>query len=165
MPSALIRAAARLVPFLTGASAGLLAGVLVARRRGGGGSGGGAPSPRAAREGRTIGEGWSSALEGAARGLAAARERLGLKPGEATEPDPGALAATLVDRPGAEGVRVRDLGGGIVEVYGTAPGADVVDGILRAVTEVPGVLVVVNRVWTPASRGRPAPSEAPPSGN
>jgi hypothetical protein len=67
------------------------------------------------------------------------------------EPDPEALADALARCPGSDGVAVRTLGNGIVEVVGDAPDDDVVEVILAALADVPGVDAVVNRVWTPSS--------------
>jgi len=102
------------------------------------------------------GAGWrlSGALEGAVVALAGARERV-LGPGP-SRLDLGRLRAHLHEVPGGERVRLRDLGGGIVEALGEAPDADAVERVLSRLREEPGVAVVVNRIWTESAHGTAA---------
>jgi hypothetical protein len=69
-------------------------------------------------------------------------------------PDLLAIAGRLHARPGTDDLRVRSLGGGILELVGNA--ADELDlkAALDSVAAEPGVSVVVNRVWTPGSGAR-----------
>jgi hypothetical protein len=68
--------------------------------------------------------------------------------------DASALTARLHERPGTADLRVQSLGQGIVELVGSA-GADLdLGALIKALADEPGVTVVVNRVWTPASAAR-----------
>jgi hypothetical protein len=69
-------------------------------------------------------------------------------------PDLDAISERLHARPGTDDLRVRSLGGGILELVGGA--ADELDlkAVLDALVAEPGVSVVVNRVWTPGSGSR-----------
>ena len=68
--------------------------------------------------------------------------------------DLDAISERLHARPGTDDLRVRSLGGGILELVGSA--ADELDlkAVLDALAAEPGVSVVVNRVWTPGSGAR-----------
>jgi hypothetical protein len=91
----------------------------------------------------------ASALGGAVESLRSARER---KLHEAESAlDVEALRVVLAEIPGSEQVHLRDLGGGIVEALGAASDPHTVQQVLAALRSAPGVTVVVNRIWTPAS--------------
>lgn len=53
---------------------------------------------------------------------------------------------------GAGGIRVHDLGDGIVELVGEAPDG-VVDAAVAAMEALPGVRIVVRRIWSTPDRG------------
>lgn len=160
--------------FLTGASAGVVAGLLLGRLgRGSAGNGRGPRAPRETPRGgrlrmgrpadaglpdegehgergrvsRFLGEAWSDAWEETLDGLASVRERVLGSP----EVDLIGLQLRLDALPGGQEIRVRDLGDGIVEVVGSAPDAESVEALVSILADEPGVDVVVNRVWTPES--------------
>lgn len=89
------------------------------------------------------GERMDAAVEAGTRGFEELRRRWrGLPPVDAV-----AAAGKLAAVEGAEGVRLHDLGDGIVELVGEA--AEGIDGAaVAAVETVPGVRVVVNRIWS-----------------
>lgn len=139
--------------FGAGAAAGLAAGLLLAGRdrirpapdRAPPGEE--PPSGRGA-SGQRSREGWGErAWRGAVQGLEQARDLL-VGP---VAVDLEALRARLGELPSADGVRVRELGEGILEVVGRAPDDAAARALLEAVAAEPGVEVVVNRVWTPSS--------------
>ena len=75
-----------------------------------------------------------------------------------SEPDLEAMSERLRRLAGADGLRLRSLGGGILELVGTA-GADLdVPALLAALAAEPRVSVVVNRAWTPESMDPDDPS-------
>lgn len=128
---------------LAGALGGFLVGWLAARR----------PGKVAGRiEGDSVawhdrlGERIGDGFDAAAAGLRGVRARFT----DDVLPDEVDLEARLALVANAEAVRVEHLGDGIVELTGTAP-----DPASRAaaasVARVPGVRVVVNRIWTPTS--------------
>lgn len=141
------------MPFLAGAAAGLAAGVVLGGRGRGAGAhpgddpdaGGGGRAPRADEDPWT-----ERAWTGAVRSLEQARELLS----RPVPLDLGALRRRVETLPSGEGVRVRILGDGIVEVVGSAADAAAARALLDAVAEEPGVEIVVNRVWTPSSTVR-----------
>jgi hypothetical protein len=119
---------------------------------------------------------WSSLIVGAAVGAVAAwvvlRGMGGDEAAEPTdpprprgaprEPDLDAMAARLRSVPGAQELRLRSLGGGILELVGSATAELDVPALLHALASQPHVSVVVNRVWTPNSRaGDPFPLDVP----
>ena len=72
-------------------------------------------------------------------------------------PDLRSMQDRLSELPECEGVRLRDLGDGIVEAFGSAPHADAVSKALAVLKDQAGAVFVVNRIWTPTSaRERPA---------
>lgn len=78
--------------------------------------------------------------------------------------DVEALSRRLRALPGGEGVTVRLLDSGIVEVTGDAAAEEHARVFLDAVAEEAGVKVVLNRIWlrdTPEHQGRPAAADAP----
>ncbi len=112
--------------FAAGLATGMLSGLILARR-----------------PGRALARAW----KGASRRVDAMRDAL-----QESEPlDLPALRARLAGMDGAEGLQLRDLADGILEVVGTAPDADSAAAIVDALSREPGVRVVVNRVWTPSS--------------
>ena len=69
------------------------------------------------------------------------------------EPDLDELAALLRAWPGAEELRMRFFGQGILELVGSA-GKDLdIAALIRVLAAEPGVSAVVNRVWTAESGG------------
>jgi hypothetical protein len=126
-----------------GAAAGLFVGWMFARKPG---------KVSGSLRGDTIawhdrlGERFGDGLETAVEGLREIRARfLDDEP-----PDPTELEARLALVDGAAGIRVRDLGDGIVELTGS--GSDpAARAAAAAVARVPRVHAVVNRVWTPSS--------------
>ena len=92
---------------------------------------------------------WSQLLGGAALGGLAAwlvlRARRSSPPPEL---DLEGLTDRLLDRAGADGLRLRALGKGIIEVVGSAGAELDLPELLAALGAQPGVSVVVNRVWT-----------------
>ena len=117
--------------FAAGIAAGLAGGILLGRRTE---RSPGMPSLARAWEGA------SRRMEAMAEGL---REPLPV--------DLEALRARLAALPGGEGLRLRALTEGIVEVVGTAPDAERARAVLDVLSREPGVRAVVNRVWTPSS--------------
>ena len=104
----------------------------------------------------------SRAFDETRAGLRAARQRL--RP--PLEPDLDAIAARLHAEPGTRDFRVRSLGGGILKLMGSASDEADLPTLLESLTSEPGVTVVVNRAWTPASlRPRRSPSGAPVPGS
>ncbi|MSR36589.1 MAG: hypothetical protein EXR95_08100 [Gemmatimonadetes bacterium] len=114
---------------------------------------------------------WSTLIAGAAVGAAAAwlvlrRERptlddeadeLSPRPlGAPKQPDLDAMTARLRAHPGAQGLRLRSLGGGILELVGSAEAELDVSALLATLAAEPRVSVVVNRVWMPEA---PQPGE------
>lgn len=75
------------------------------------------------------------------------------------EPDVERLIAMLREIPGAAELRLRSLGGGILELVGTAGAELDVAALLSALAAEPRVSVVVNRVWPPDPS---APTHAAP---
>jgi hypothetical protein len=113
---------------------------------------------------------WSTVLVGAALGAVAAwlvlrggaeAEPAPAQPrGTPREPDLDAMAARLARVPGTGELRLRSLGGGILELVGSAaPNLDV-PALLAALAMEPRVTVVVNRVWTPDAPGAPGVDES-----
>ena len=136
-------------PFVAGAATGLLAGILLRAR-------GGRDAPPA---GGGAGEGWSrlrDAWDDAAEGLAAARDRVRPRP----ILDEHGLGERVAGLACAARCRVRVLGEGIVELVGRCSSDDELRVLLDALAAEPGVEVVVNRVWTPASAGDGAGGDA-----
>lgn len=89
----------------------------------------------------------SRAWEDASRRLEAMTETL-------REPEPldlDAVQRTLDGLPGGQGLRLRILTDGILEVVGTASDVEQARRVLDALSREPGVRAVVNRVWTPSS--------------
>jgi hypothetical protein len=66
-------------------------------------------------------------------------------------PDLEALVARMRARAGTEGLEVRSLGGGILELVGSAPDDLDLPALLQELAAETGVTVVVNRVWTSRS--------------
>jgi len=96
------------------------------------------------------------AIGDAAEGVAGFRERLfGGAP-----PDLAVLERVIERVPRAHGCRLRPLGDGIVELVGVCDDDAVAERVAAMVGAVPGVRVVVNRVWTPSSSVRIDPSGA-----
>ena len=105
---------------------------------------------------------WATLIAGAAVGALAAwaivrgrRASEVAEPGESTrrrggteEPDLGAMTTRLRRVPGADGLRLRSLGGGILELVGSASSGLDIPALLHALASEPRVSVVVNRVWT-----------------
>ena len=79
--------------------------------------------------------------------------------GAPKEPDLDAMTARLGRVPGTKDLRLRSLGGGILELVGSASSALDVPALLAALAMEPRVTVVVNRVWTPD----PDPSSPKPA--
>lgn len=77
------------------------------------------------------------------------------------EPDLDAMSARLGRVAGAEGLRLQSLGGGILELVGSAGSEFDLSALLTVLATEPGVSVVVNRVWTPGSGDLPADLEGP----
>ena len=71
--------------------------------------------------------------------------------GGGREPDLDALNARVRSLAGAEALRLRSLGGGILELVGSAAAGLDVRALLKQLAAEPRVSVVVNRVWTPDS--------------
>lgn len=67
--------------------------------------------------------------------------------------DPKSLRERIRGLPGGGDVGIRVMGEGIVELVGDAPSAEAARALLDEVRSAPGVEVVVNRLWTPSSRG------------
>jgi hypothetical protein len=67
------------------------------------------------------------------------------------------MQGRLAGVPGCDQVCVRDLGGGIVEAFGAAPDGEAVSRVLAVLRGEPGVVYVVNRIWTPASASARSP--------
>lgn len=89
-------------------------------------------------------------MDDAVDGLAGLRERLfGHE-----APDLSVLEGVIERVPGAHGCRLRPLGDGIVELVGVCDEDEVAERVAAMVGAVPGVRVVVNRVWTPSSSVR-----------
>ncbi len=130
-------------PALAAAAAGFALGWLAARR----------PGKVAGRvEGDTVawhdrlGERIGDGFDAAAAGLRGVRARFVDDP----LPDEVDLEARLALVAGAQDIRVEHLGEGIVELTGTA--ADAASrAAASSVARLPGVRVLVNRVWTPSS--------------
>ena len=80
--------------------------------------------------------------------------------GTAKEPDLDAMTARLSRVAGTEDLRLRSLGGGILELVGSASSSLDVPALLAALAMEPRVSVVVNRVWTPDSPGAASPEES-----
>jgi hypothetical protein len=136
-------------PFLAGAALGLLAGVVLGRTAGPGD--GSTPAPDGDEERRSRWrETWDAAVDGASGRLAAARS---LVAGPSPDLDVAALEGRVTGMACAGGCKIRLLGDGIVEVVGDCASEDDARALLDAVAGEPGVEVVVNRVWTPASGG------------
>jgi hypothetical protein len=68
--------------------------------------------------------------------------------------DLGLLEGALAQIPECRGVRLRDLGGGIIEAFGSAPDAEAASRATAVLRELCGSGYVVNRIWTPTSRER-----------
>ena len=94
-------------------------------------------------------------MEGAVEGLAQARELLGRE----DTVDLTELERLIAESPCAKECHLRQLGDGIIEVVGECDSEQAAERLLSVLTLAPGVEVVVNRVWTPASA---ALSEPPP---
>jgi hypothetical protein len=119
---------------------------------------------------------WPSVLTGVAVGAVAAwvvlrgmRGQEAAEPaapprGPAKEPDLDKMAARLRGVAGAQDLKLRSLGGGILELVGSASVELDVPALLHALASEPRVSVVVNRVWTPESP-EPSPLEAADSGD
>ena len=131
-----------------GASLGLLVEWLVSRQ-----GGRGAPVVRApvqGADGEHPARGrWSDTLSGAVDSIRGERGRTSSAAESSVDVD--ALRASLAAIPGSEQIHLRHLGGGIVEALGAAPDPATVHHVLAVVRTGPGVTVVVNRIWTPAS--------------
>lgn len=118
---------------------------------------------------------WSSLVAGAALGalgawfvLRSSRQQSAPDPlarprsrGPQREPDLEAMNARLRERAGAHDLELRSLGGGILELVGTAGAELDVPALLAALAAEPRVSVVVNRVWTPDSMATDADLEGP----
>ena len=114
---------------------------------------------------------WATLIAGAAVGALAAwaivrgrRASEAAAPGEPThrrgrteEPDLDAMTTRLRRVPGAQGLRLRSLGGGILELVGSASSGLDIPALLHALASEPRVSVVVNRVWTDPA---PAPIDS-----
>ena len=118
--------------WVAGALAGVLASWLVLRPRAGEGPGAGT-APQAAKPR----ERWSSVPRTRAR--------------SAPTPDLTGIEERLRARSGTEELRVRSLGGGILELVGSAPDDLDLPALLEALAAEAGVSVVVNRAWTSRS--------------
>jgi hypothetical protein len=66
-------------------------------------------------------------------------------------PDLTGIEERLRLRPGTQELRVRSLGGGILELVGSAPDDLDLPALLEALAAEAGVSVVVNRAWTSRS--------------
>jgi hypothetical protein len=66
-------------------------------------------------------------------------------------PDLDAVATLLRARAGTEQLEVRSLGGGILELVGSAPDELDLPSLLTELASETGVTVVVNRAWTSRS--------------
>jgi hypothetical protein len=66
-------------------------------------------------------------------------------------PDLAAITERLHARPGTAQLRVRSLGGGILELVGSAPDELDLPALLDELAAAAGVSVVVNRAWTSRS--------------
>ncbi len=107
--------------------------------------------PRIIRHRSAPTEWWSPLLAGAALGGIAAWLVLRSRRAHARrEPDVAALSERLRERTGADDLRLRSLGQGILELVGSAGEELNVAALLEALAAEPGVSVVVNRVWTRA---------------
>ena len=147
MTESRLRKLRQLLPtFFTGASLGALVTWALTRNRRAVQAGRGASSAEAREAESRV------RLRDALAGDAAAR---GLRERRARDADPGldldGLKADVASIPGCEQVHLRDLGGGIVEALGAAPDSNTVHQVLTSLRAAPGVTVVVNRIWTPAS--------------
>lgn len=71
------------------------------------------------------------------------------------------MSARLGRVAGAEGLRLKSLGGGILELVGSAGPELDLPALLTVLAGEPRVSVVVNRVWTPGSADLPADLEGP----
>lgn len=144
--------------FLVGAAAGLAAGALLRGRLEPSGEEVGVEGSSRDGWARLRGA-WGDAVEGAAEGLTSARQML------APEPtiDVAELQGILDGTPGSAGCRLRLLSEGIVEVVGSCASEEELDAILDALAAVPGVDVVVNRVWMPDSSGSTEAAGTPPA--
>jgi hypothetical protein len=89
------------------------------------------------------GERVDAAVEAGARGLDGLRRRWRSVP----PVDAVTVAGRLAAVEGAEGVRLHDLGDGIVELVGRAR-EEVGRAAVAAVETAPGVRIVVNRIWS-----------------
>jgi hypothetical protein len=121
---------------------------------------------------------WSSVLVGATLGAVAAwlvlrggREAAETasapRRGRSREPDLETMTARLARVAGTEQLRLRSLGGGILELVGSASPALDVPALLAALAMEPRVTVVVNRVWTPdavGAAGNEDPESSGPAG-
>jgi hypothetical protein len=105
---------------------------------------------------------WSAVIAGAAVGAVAAWVALRVtrsdepteteparSRGAGQEPDLETMTARLRRVAGAQELRLRSLGGGILELVGSASEGLDVPALLHALASEPHVSVVVNRVWTP----------------
>ena len=117
---------------VAGALAGALASVLLLRSRSEDGDG---PSP---------------AGPSVTDATAAPAPRRGLRRAP-VPPDLAAIAERLHARPGTQDLQLRSLGGGILELVGSAPDELDLAATLQALADEPNVSVVVNRVWTSRS--------------
>lgn len=117
--------------FAAGVAAGLAGGILLGRR-----PAGAVPLPD-----------FTGAWKGASRRLEAVAGALREGPAMDLE----AIRTRLAGMAGGEGLRLRELTDGILEVVGTAPDAETAREVLAALGREPGVRAVVNRVWTPSS--------------
>jgi hypothetical protein len=113
--------------WIAGALAGVLASLLLLRPRASG-----AGEPR------------SSATP-------SARDARGARGHRTAPPDLSAITERMRSREGTQGLSVRSLGGGILEVVGDAPDELDLPAVLQALAAEPGVSVVVNRAWTSRS--------------
>lgn len=139
--------------FTLGALAGVVASALLHRAGRRSGATGATPTEeRWRRWSRSLDE----AFDEAAGGLATVRRRLL----GAEELDETSLGERLAGLRCGDRCRVLVLGDGIVEVVGACDSDAVARTLLDAVAEEPGVEVVVNRIWTPASDD-PAPVTSP----
>ena len=69
----------------------------------------------------------------------------------AAPPDLAVITERLHRRPGTSDLHVRSLGGGILELVGSAPDELDLPEVLHVLAAEAGVSVVVNRVWTSRS--------------
>jgi len=114
--------------WVAGALAGVLASWLVLRPRAREATGPGSAAPTG-----KVRERWSSA----------------------PTPDLTGIEERLRARSGTEELRVRSLGGGILELVGSAPDDLDLPALLEALAAEAGVSVVVNRAWTSRSGTTP----------